>query len=141
MTYKHLKWASKDLCLLPYSEPLSRPFIPFVASTAMSFLSTNIFGSAPTAAAAATGKSLSVSDKTAEVDQPPSDAVSCLRFSPEGLQSTFLASTSWDNLVRIWEVQGNGATVPKAEKSHQGPALSCCWSTVFVSLFLSISFY
>ncbi|KER19729.1 putative nucleoporin GLE2 [Opisthorchis viverrini] len=66
--------------------------------------------------------------KTAEVQCPPSDTVSCLRFSPETLQTTFLAATSWDNRVRIWEVQGDGSTIPKAEQMHQGPALSACWS-------------
>ncbi|TPP66856.1 mRNA export protein rae1 [Fasciola gigantica] len=73
--------------------------------------------------------------KSAEVQCPPSDTVSCLRFSPESLQTVFLAATSWDNRVRIWEVQGNGTTIPKAEQMHQGPALSACWSKDGAQLF------
>ncbi|RUS32496.1 hypothetical protein BC938DRAFT_475251 [Jimgerdemannia flammicorona] len=30
--------------------------------------------------------------------------------------------------VRMWEVQQNGSTVPKAAYSHEGPALCCQWS-------------
>ncbi|CAH8637376.1 unnamed protein product [Schistosoma mattheei] len=65
-------------------------------------------------------KTMSSAQKTAEVQSPPGDTVSCLRFSPESMQTTFLAATSWDNRIRIWEVQANGSTIPKAEQMHQG---------------------
>ena len=32
--------------------------------------------------------------------------------------------------IRCWEVQANGATVPKAQQSHNKPILSCCWHAV-----------
>ncbi|OZJ05074.1 hypothetical protein BZG36_02088 [Bifiguratus adelaidae] len=60
-----------------------------------------------------------------EVSQPPTDAVSELAFSPT---ADFLAASSWDNQVRVWEVLSNGSTVGKAAYQHEGPALSCDWS-------------
>ncbi|VEL23942.1 unnamed protein product, partial [Protopolystoma xenopodis] len=67
--------------------------------------------------------------KETEVQSPPADTVSCLRFSPESVaHSTYLAATSWDNRIRIWEIMANGTTVPKAEQMHQAPAFGACWS-------------
>lgn len=37
--------------------------------------------------------------KDVEVSQPPDDTVQCLKFSPPSLQTNFLVSGSWDNLV------------------------------------------
>lgn len=88
--------------------------------------SQNAFG----ASTSVSNNTLTSAQKTAEVQSPPSDTVSCLRFSPATVQTTFLAATSWDKRVRIWEVQGNGITTAKAEQMHQGPALCACWSTV-----------
>lgn len=79
---------------------------------------------------------MSSAQKTAEVQSPPGDTVSCLRFSPESMQTTFLAATSWDNRIRIWEVQANGSTIPKAEQMHQGPVFGACWSTVSCTSFM-----
>ncbi|CAL8089849.1 unnamed protein product [Calicophoron daubneyi] len=91
----------------------------------------SIFGSSTSTAA----KTVLGTQKSAEVQSPPSDTVSCVRFSPECIQTVFLAATSWDNRVRIWEVQGTGATIPKAEQMHQGPVMSACWSTDGTKLF------
>jgi len=63
-------------------------------------------------------------NKDIEVQQPPGDTVSCLKFSPN---TNFLIASSWDNNVRCWEIQANGTTVPKAQQSHTKPILSCCW--------------
>lgn len=75
--------------------------------------------------------------KDPEIASPPSDTVSCLRFSPVTSYgtSTFLAATSWDNRVRVWEVTTNGTSEPKAEQMHQGPALSACWAADGTKLF------
>ncbi|KAL7059374.1 hypothetical protein AAHC03_013732 [Spirometra sp. Aus1] len=92
---------------------------------------TSVFGATSTATnnAAARAKDL-------EVQSPPTDAISCLRFSPgANATSIYLAATSWDNRVRVWEVMANGNTVPKAEQMHQGPALSACWSNDGTKLF------
>ena len=63
-----------------------------------------------------------------EVSFPPEDSVSCLRFSPESVQQTFLVATSWANDARLWEIQNDGKTVAKAQKTHTEAILSCAWS-------------
>ncbi|MED6133938.1 Poly(A)+ RNA export protein rae1 [Stylosanthes scabra] len=74
-------------------------------------------------------------NKSIEVNQPPTDSVSSLSFSPK---ANFLVATSWDNQVRCWEVARNGVnvgTVPKASISHDHPVLCSTWkddgTTVF----------
>ncbi|KAL9321416.1 hypothetical protein ACSQ67_013255 [Phaseolus vulgaris] len=60
-------------------------------------------------------------NKSFEVNQPPTDSVSSLSFSPK---ANLLVATSWDNQVRCWEVARNGvnvATVPKASITHDHP--------------------
>ncbi len=89
----------------------------------------SLFGQA---SAGSTASSVNRNVKDPEVTSPPSDTVSCVRFSPNGASPTaptYLAATSWDNRVRVWEVMANGTTVPKAEQMHQAPALSACWSS------------
>lgn len=66
--------------------------------------------------------------KDFEVSSPPDDSVSCMKFSPGTLPSTFLVAGSWDNNVRCWEVQQNGQTIPKAQQTHAGPILDVEWS-------------
>ncbi|KAL3309858.1 hypothetical protein Ciccas_011584 [Cichlidogyrus casuarinus] len=69
------------------------------------------------------------SNKTIEVNSPPSDAVSSLNFSPEAITTnTYLSATSWDCRTRVWEITGDGNTVPKAEQTQEAPVLSSCWS-------------
>ncbi|KAF7731739.1 hypothetical protein EC973_008253 [Apophysomyces ossiformis] len=63
--------------------------------------------------------------KDFEVASPPTDGISALEFSP---QADYLAVSSWDNQVRIYEVQPTGNTLPKAAFSHEGPALCVTWS-------------
>ncbi|KAF9192208.1 hypothetical protein BGZ50_008726 [Haplosporangium sp. Z 11] len=60
-----------------------------------------------------------------EVQHPPTDGISEIQFSP---QADFLAASSWDNNVRIYEIQPNGSSVAKAMYSHAAPALCCAWS-------------
>jgi mRNA export factor len=62
--------------------------------------------------------------KDFEVTQPPDDSISSVRFSPK---ANFLVATSWDNNIRCWEIQDSGQSVPKAQQSHTGPVLGCCW--------------
>ncbi|KAJ1914689.1 RNA export factor gle2 [Tieghemiomyces parasiticus] len=61
-----------------------------------------------------------------EVSQPPEDSISGLAFSP---QADYLSASSWNNEVRIYEVQPNGTTVGKASYSHESPALCTVWSS------------
>ena len=37
--------------------------------------------------------------------------------------------------VRCWEITNNGA-VPKAQQTHQGPILDCCWHDVSLEYLL-----
>lgn len=75
-------------------------------------------------------------NKSIEVNQPPTDSVSSLNFSPK---SNLLVATSWDNQVRCWEVArdsaNNVATMPKASIAHDHPVLCSAWkddgTTVF----------
>ncbi|KAF9348996.1 hypothetical protein BGX26_012648 [Mortierella sp. AD094] len=60
-----------------------------------------------------------------EVQHPPADGISEIQFSP---QADFLAASSWDNNVRIYEIQANGSSMAKAMYSHAAPALCCAWS-------------
>ncbi|KAF7728650.1 hypothetical protein EC973_005687 [Apophysomyces ossiformis] len=67
----------------------------------------------------------SMQNKDFKLTSPPTDSVSGLAFSP---QADFLAISSWDNQIRIYEVQATGNTVPQASYSHEGPALCVTWS-------------
>ncbi|KAK9468200.1 WD40-repeat-containing domain protein [Lipomyces arxii] len=60
-----------------------------------------------------------------ELSSPPEDSISDLSFSP---QAEFLAVSSWDKKVRIYELAPNGDSQGKALYEHQGPVLSVHWS-------------
>jgi len=62
----------------------------------------------------------------AEIQNAATDGISCLDWAPN---ANFLVAGSWDNQIRCWEVQSNGTAVPKAATSHDGPVLSCSWSS------------
>jgi len=84
-----------------------------------------LFGSASSTASAA--NTLGDLSKDVAINQPPTDSVSDLCFSP---QSEHLAVASWDNKVRIYEITQNGGSEGKASFDHEGPVLSCHWSSV-----------
>lgn len=65
--------------------------------------------------------------KDVQMNNPPEDSISDLRFSPA---SEHLAVASWDKKVRIYEIDGNGQSQGKALFDHEGPVLSCAWSQV-----------
>lgn len=58
---------------------------------------------------------------------PPSDSISDIAFSSA---ADFLAVSSWDNNVRIYEIDGSGQSQGKAMYKHEGPALSVAWTRV-----------
>ncbi|KAI8075704.1 WD40-repeat-containing domain protein [Thamnidium elegans] len=60
-----------------------------------------------------------------EVASPPADGISAIGFSS---QADLLAASSWDNMVRVYEVQPSGNTVPKCSYTHEGPVLCVDWS-------------
>ena len=59
-----------------------------------------------------------------EVPNAATDGISCVEWSPV---ANFVVAGSWDNQIRCWEVQANGASVPKAATSHDGPVLCASW--------------
>ena len=92
----------------------------------MSFGGTG-FGSS----AAATGAGTHNPNKDTEINQPPTDSISSLCFSPK---QNMLVATSWDNQVRCWEIapQAQGGQMvpmsqPKAAVSHSDPVLCSAW--------------
>lgn len=84
-----------------------------------------LFGSAAPAAASTTTGDTS-KDVEVQQSQLPSDSIQDLQFSPT---NDFLAVTSWDKKVYIYEVAGNGAN-GKWLFECQGHALSVGWSKV-----------
>jgi len=62
-----------------------------------------------------------------------------MKFNPGGgvNEPTLLAAGSWDNLVRIWQVNENGQTEPKAQQNVQGPVLALDWSDDGSKIFIA----
>ncbi|KAG8784815.1 hypothetical protein FRB91_006295 [Serendipita sp. 411] len=65
--------------------------------------------------------------KDAELVDPPADDISALAFS-SAPQSDYLAVGSWDNNVRIYEINSQGQSQGKAAYTHDGPVLDVCWN-------------
>ncbi|KAH8284463.1 hypothetical protein KR018_012615, partial [Drosophila ironensis] len=80
-----------------------------------------------------------------QLDEPPSDAVSSLKFSPYEQKKCFLAASSWDGSVHYWEVESpedepekewsemdmeveNGTNIHRGMKRMGGPIMDVCWS-------------
>ncbi len=82
-----------------------------------------LFGSS---SAASTANTLGDLSKDVQLNQGPEDSISDISFSPK---SDHLAVASWDNKVRIYEVNAQGGE-GKALFEHEKPALSCHWSPV-----------
>lgn len=86
----------------------------------------NLFGGSSTPAAnSASNTTQGDLTKDVQVQNPPEDSISALRFSP---QSDHLAVSSWDKKVRIYEISNTGDSKGVALFEHEGPALNCCWS-------------
>eukprot|EP01091_Cochliopodium_minus_P012493 TRINITY_DN3794_c0_g1_i1.p1 TRINITY_DN3794_c0_g1~~TRINITY_DN3794_c0_g1_i1.p1 ORF type:complete len:306 (-),score=71.74 TRINITY_DN3794_c0_g1_i1:307-1224(-) len=67
-----------------------------------------------------------------DIQSPPTDSVSKLSFSPT---SNLLAASSWDNHVRIWDLNTNGQSMGRFAFPHPSPVLTCCWSNDGSKLF------
>ncbi|WVQ86232.1 hypothetical protein IAT38_008400 [Cryptococcus sp. DSM 104549] len=72
------------------------------------------------------GSSFRAAAKDIELANPPTDSISSLAFSPT---ADILAVGSWDNNVRLYDVNGQGQNQGKAMYSHQAPVLDLTWST------------
>lgn len=71
-----------------------------------------------------------------QVKDPPEDGITEIAFSP---QAEYLAASSWDGKVRIYEIDGQGNSQGKALFPHEGPVLSVAWSKVSLRCFLSFT--
>lgn len=58
-----------------------------------------------------------------QLDNPPTDATSSVKFGPKSSQ--YLLSSSWDNTVRLYDVESNKL---KHSYSHQLAVLDCCFT-------------
>lgn len=67
---------------------------------------------------------------------PPADSISALSFWAAP-QSDYLAIGSWDNNVRIYEVNSQRQSQGRASYTHEAPVLDVCWSKDGSKLFSS----
>lgn len=64
---------------------------------------------------------------------PPEDTITGLSFSPATNQANdFLAVSSWDKKVRIYEVTSNGQSEGRHAYGHDAPVFMCDFSKVCV---------
>ncbi|CCH62699.1 hypothetical protein TBLA_0I00360 [Henningerozyma blattae CBS 6284] len=59
------------------------------------------------------------------ISNPAEDSISDIAFSPQ--QDFMFSASSWDNKVRIWDVQ-NGVVQGRAQYEHSAPVLTTRWS-------------
>lgn len=85
-----------------------------------------IFGSTPAASTSTLGDLKS----DVALSDPPTDTVTSLSFSPAPNGPDFLAVSSWDNKVRIYEIAGNGQSQGRHAYGHEQPVLDCDFSKV-----------
>lgn len=88
-----------------------------------------LFGGQSSSAATSTPSQGDLS-KDIPLASPPDDSVSDIAFSP---QAEHLAVSSWDNKVRIYEIDAQGQSQGKAMFEHEGPVLNCAWSKVSIN--------
>ncbi|KUI52483.1 Nucleoporin GLE2 [Cytospora mali] len=85
-----------------------------------------LFGSS----SAATAANNTVGDlkQDVAVEQPPTDGITDITFNQNiSAQTDFLAVTSWDKKVRIYEVTPQGQAQPRHAYDHDGPVFSVDW--------------
>jgi mRNA export factor len=87
----------------------------------------SFFGAGTAAATAGQTNTTGDISKDVQLNQPPEDSISDMRFSPT---SDHLAVASWDKKVRIYEINDQGQSEGKALFEHEAPVLNCCWSPV-----------
>lgn len=66
---------------------------------------------------------LSESPNEFKIDNPPSDCIQSVKFSPS-LNHHHLLAASWDSSVRLYDVDSN---TMKAKYNHSAPVLDCAF--------------
>ena len=83
-----------------------------------------------TSAAAATNTVGDLKQDVA-IANPPEDSISDLAFNPNPAdQKDYLAVSSWDKKVRIYEITQTGQAEGRHFYEHEGPVFSCDFSRV-----------
>jgi WD40 repeat protein len=92
-------------------------------------MSGGLFGGGGTAATSSSSTPATQGDISRDIalSNPPEDSIQAIKFSP---QSNHLSVASWDNKVRIYEINQDGTSAGKALFDLTAPALSTCWSQV-----------
>lgn len=95
----------------------------------------SLFGNSTSTTAAAVNHN---PNKDIEVSHAPNDTVQALKFNPANPNvGILLASGSWDNNIRLWQVTPQGTTEPKAEQNVNGPVLEIDWCDDSSKLFIA----
>jgi len=92
----------------------------------------SLFGSAAATSSTAPNTTGDIS-KDVALTSPPDDSVSEVAFNPA---HDFLAVSSWDSKVRIYEINEQGQSQGKAQIEFGGPVLGCAWSQVGIPRYL-----
>ncbi|KEY72044.1 hypothetical protein S7711_00061 [Stachybotrys chartarum IBT 7711] len=85
-----------------------------------------LFGSA--AAASSTPNTVGDLKSDVALSDPPTDTISGLSFSPSSTGNDLLAVSSWDNKVRIYEINQTGQSQGRHAYEHSQPVLDCDFS-------------
>ena len=70
-------------------------------------------------------------NKDTELVQPPTDGITALHWSPAATGGNHLLVTSWDNYVRLYQIQASAAGIqsqPMMGMQHQAPVLCGAWT-------------
>lgn len=86
-----------------------------------------LFGAAATTSTTP-NQTLGDLSKDIALSNPPEDSVSDLAFSPAQGNTDFLAVSSWDKKVRIYEIAGNGQSEGRHVYEHGGPVFNVDFS-------------
>ncbi len=78
-------------------------------------------------AAKASAEAILAKDKAVAKDATATDTISCVRWSPT---SNRLAASSWDGVVRVYDVAADLTAKGVAAITAGAPVLSCDWSQV-----------
>lgn len=66
-----------------------------------------------------------------EVQFPPDDCISSVKFAPVNSPVPLIGATSWDRTVRVWQLQQQGSTIqsqPMGIQNHSQPLLDVSFS-------------
>ncbi|KAJ3495378.1 hypothetical protein NLG97_g3436 [Lecanicillium saksenae] len=85
-----------------------------------------LFGTTTTAST--TSNALGDLKSDVALSDPPTDTITALSFSPGQSQQDFLAVSSWDNKVRIYEIAQNGQSQGRHAYEHSQPVFDCDFS-------------